>query len=244
MWLMNNVRSFINSEMILDADYDITARLKMIREEYLQHLLVECEIYSGGVTEDFNLEKLVQLLIEELRVQIDPKEFEGKDADELLELLVSIFTSMYDEKMQDLDDDLRSGIEKEIYLKTLDQAWREHLYQMDTMKTGIGLRGYNQKDPLVEYKKESFYLFNEFRDTIKYETIKMLQLIQFNEEVLQERDPFSQEKAKQENLIESGTEVSLEKKPKRNDPCPCGSGKKYKQCCGQSGPKKGGFARA
>ena len=229
---------------LLDSSYDITGRLDAIRAEYLEHLLAECEIYPGGVSEDFNLEKLIKLLIEELRVQIDAEEFIGKDADELLEMLITIFSSMYNEKMQPLDPQLRSDIEKEIYLKTLDQAWREHLYQMDTMKTGIGLRGYNQKDPLVEYKKESFYLFNDFRATIKYDTIKMLQLIQFDEEALENRDAFGEEKAKQENFIESGDEPVLEKKPKRNDPCPCGSGKKYKQCCGQSGPKKGEFARA
>lgn len=228
---------------LLDSDYDITGRLADIRAEYFEHLLAECEIYTGGVSEDFNLEKLVQLLIEELRVKIDVEEFQGKDADELLEMLVTIFSTMYSEKMEVLDPQLRSDIEKEIYLKTLDQAWREHLYQMDTMKTGIGLRGYNQKDPLVEYKKESFYLFNDFRASIKYETIKMLQLIQFNEEALENRDAFGEEKAKQEKFMESGDDVAFEKKPKRNDPCPCGSGKKYKQCCGQSGPKKGEFAR-
>ncbi len=228
---------------LLNPEYDIKGRLSDIRHEYFAQLLEVCEIYQGGVQEDFNLEKLSQMLVEEMRVQIEVDEFKGKDADELLELLVTAFTSMYDEKMAPLDPQLRSDIEKEIYLKTLDQAWREHLYQMDTMKTGIGLRGYNQKDPLVEYKKESFYLFNEFRNTIKFETIKMLQLIQFDQQALQNRDRFAEEKAEQESFAQSGDKPVFEKKPKRNDPCPCGSGKKYKNCCGQSGPKKGGIAR-
>jgi preprotein translocase subunit SecA len=228
---------------LLDKDYDITTRVSDIRGEYLQHLLLECDIMDGGVSEDFNLEKLTQKIAEELRVQFDVADFENKDAGELYEFLNVAFTTMYSEKMAQIDAQLRSDIEKEVYLKTLDQAWREHLYQMDTMKTGISLRGYNQKDPLVEYKKESFYLFDEFRTTIKFETIKMLQLIHFNEEALQERDPFAEEKNQQNSFVESGDE-EVEVKVKRNDPCPCGSGKKYKQCHGQSGPKKGGFARA
>jgi preprotein translocase subunit SecA len=119
---------------------------------------------------------------------------------------------------------------------------------MDVMKTGIGLRGYNQKDPLTEYKKDSYNLFMSLVERIKYEAIKVLQVVQFNFE-----DP-AQEEAKMEamrdeleaDLASAKTneepveaDVTFEKKPKRNDPCPCGSGKKYKQCCGQSGPKKG-----
>jgi len=121
------------------------------------------------------------------------------------------------------------------------------------MKTGIRLRAYNQKDPLVEYKKESFNLFGEFRDEIKFNTIKTLQIIQFRiENPEDEAQRLAEELAVQnqqnnENLHlnhqeSDESEEIVEKKVARNDPCPCGSGKKYKQCCGKSGPKKGVFA--
>jgi preprotein translocase subunit SecA len=147
-----------------------------------------------------------------------------------------------------LEDKMRSDIEREIYLKTLDNAWRDHLYQMDTMKTGIRLRAYNQKDPLVEYKKESFNLFSELVENIKYDTIRTLQIIQFRiaeEEAEAFAQKMEQQKRQQEaqmHFNHSDSAPLTEKKIARNDPCPCGSGKKYKNCCGKSGPKKGAFA--
>ena len=154
----------------------------------------------------------------------------------------------YDEKMAVLDPEIRSAVEREIFLKTLDQTWRDHLYQMDTMKTGIRLRAYNQKDPLVEFKKESFNLFTELRDSIKFETIKMLQIIQFKaaeeeaEALAEQREIQKRQDEMNMHLNHSDSEV-VEKKVARNDPCPCGSGKKYKSCCGKSGPKKGALAQ-
>jgi preprotein translocase subunit SecA len=151
--------------------------------------------------------------------------------------------------MSVVDPKLRSDIEKEIYLKTLDNAWREHLYQMDSMKTGIRLRAYNQKDPLVEYKKESFNLFSELVETIKYDTIKTLHAIRFRVESVEEE---AEALARQMELEKRQEEMRMalnqtkheeeEKKISRNDDCPCGSGLKYKNCCGKSGPKKGVFA--
>ena len=79
-------------------------------------------------------------------------------------------------------DKQRGEIERILYLQILDKAWREHLYSMDTLKTGIGLRGYNQKDPLTEYKKESYNLFMELVNQIKFESIKTLHLVQLRDE--------------------------------------------------------------
>jgi preprotein translocase subunit SecA len=145
---------------------------------------------------------------------------------------------------------VQRAIEREIYLKTLDRSWRDHLYQMDSMKTGIRLRAYNQKDPLVEYKKESFNLFTELVEVIKYETIKTLQIIQFT---MKDPEEEAAALARQKEIEQKQLEMSMQfnhqddaplvdKKVARNDPCPCGSGLKYKNCCGQSGPKKGAFA--
>ena len=94
------------------------------------------------------------------------------DYEELFETIVRLLKEAYDTKMSVLENEVRVDIEKEFYLKELDNAWREHLYAMDNMKTGIRLRAYNQKDPLVEYKKESFSLFSELINDIKFNTIK------------------------------------------------------------------------
>ena len=227
---------------LLSSDYAIDAKIDEIRAEYIEHIVNSAEIYDGMSVEDFDLEKVCALVEEELNTKVDIADIENKEYEELVGMLIGAFKAMYDQKMAELPAELKQSIEKEIYLTTLDNAWREHLYQMDTMKTGIFLRGYNQKDPLVEYKKESFALFNELIFTIKYETIKMLQIVQFDKEALKEREAFSEQKSHNENIQLSNTEVESTPKVKRNDPCPCGSGKKYKQCCGQSGPKKGPFA--
>jgi preprotein translocase subunit SecA len=233
---------------LLDWNYDITSKLSENRKEYLGILLEEYSIFSGLPQEDYNLEGFVGALKEELKLEISISELENLEADEVEEKVISQIESSYAEKMKILDPTIKGNIEKEFYLKTLDRAWREHLHQMDIMKTGIGLRGYNQKDPLVEYKKESFHLFNEFVSRIKFETIKELQLIQFgnaekeSKEFIEKREEEKKVLQKQDEVRSNENKrepIQVGKKPKRNEPCPCGSGKKYKQCCGASGPKKG-----
>ncbi|MGL2591051.1 SEC-C metal-binding domain-containing protein, partial [Helicobacter pylori] len=165
--------------------------------------------------------------------------------------------SDYENKMKVLDSEQRSRIERIVYLQILDNAWREHLYTMDNLKTGINLRGYNQKDPLVEYKKESYNLFLELIEDIKIEAIKTFSKIQFeNEQDSSDAehylDNFSEEREhesvtyRHEETLDEDLNVAMKafsKTPKRNEPCPCGSGKKYKDCCAKSGPKKGLFAK-
>ncbi len=242
---------------LLSDDYDIGAKIDEIREEYVAHLLASSDIFAGADKEDFNLEKLAQLLKEETNFDLDIEQLKDLEYEELYAKVVELLKTAYDEKMSALDDETRKEIEKEFYLKELDNAWREHLYAMDNMKTGIRLRAYNQKDPLVEYKKESFSLFGELINDIKFNTIKTLQIIQFQmespeEEAARISKQLEEEKKAQEALmrlnhhdnvdIDAEDELVISKKIARNDPCPCGSGKKYKQCCGKSGPKKGVFA--
>lgn len=236
---------------LLSSSYDIDTKIKTIREEYLNSTLIECGIYHGTAKDDFNYEKLALLLKEEINFNLDLSLLDGMDYTDLHSTILGELERSYEDKMGVLDTNLRADIEKEFYLKTLDTAWREHLYTMDNMKTGIRLRAYNQKDPLVEYKKESFNLFSELVENIKLNTIKTLHIIQFQignpEEELEEftrHDALERdEELSHLDLNKHDSEdFAAEKKVARNDPCPCGSGKKYKECCGVSGPKKGAFA--
>jgi len=238
---------------LLDPEYDISAKIDEIRVEYISNLLNNCDIFDGGAKEDFNIKKLTELLKEELTLDVPVDSVSLLEYEELEEKLNDIIKKSYDEKMGVLDEDTRHEVERELSLKELDSAWREHLYAMDNMKTGIRLRAYNQKDPLVEYKKESFNLFGELINDIKFNTIKTLHIIQFKMESPEEEAArLSQQMEMQRKVDESARELNLSssgdidevrtKKIARNDPCPCGSGKKYKQCCGKSGPKKGVFA--
>ena len=237
---------------LLDENYDIKTKVENIRSEYVEMILHRVDIFDGGAREDFDLERLVLTIKEESNFDLNMIALETKEYDELLENVESQLKTDYEAKMGQVSEEIQRSIEREIYLKTLDKSWRDHLYQMDSMKTGIRLRAYNQKDPLVEFKKESFNLFTELVELIKYETIKTLQVIQFTMEDPEEE---AAQLARQQEIAQKQLEMSMElnhqeseepivldKKVARNDPCPCGSGKKYKNCCGQSGPKKGAFA--
>ena len=237
---------------LLSKEYDIVSKINEIREEYIAHLLQKSDAYEGGDKEDFSLTKLQEFLKEETNFDLDIDKLINLEYEDLFTSVLNQLKESYDEKMSVLERDVQTEIEKEFYLKELDNAWREHLYAMDNMKTGIRLRAYNQKDPLVEYKKESFNLFGELINDIKFNTIRTLQVIQFQMESAEEEASrvAQQLKMQQEQnaalmkLNHSSIEETIvsEKKIARNDPCPCGSGKKYKQCCGKSGPKKGVFA--
>ena len=121
----------------------------------------------------------------------------------LQEQAILMLTSDYEAKMNPLTDTQRKEIERIVYLQVLDSAWREHLYTMDNLKTGIGLRGYNQKDPLIEYKKESYNLFLEFKDNLKLESSKMIHMIKLRE---QSRDDEEQAKVILRHLEEGNND--------------------------------------
>jgi len=235
---------------LLDPEFDIDAKIDQNREEYLAQAFAKAEIFEGLPKEDFNLEKLVKILQEELTLTLSVEELEGKEYEELFSYILEKATNEYNEKMGVVDEETRDAIQRELYLKELDEAWREHLYQMDNMKTGIRLRAYNQKDPLVEYKKESYNLFTELINDLKSNIIQTLHKIRFQIEDPEEEARRLAEKLelerRQEELARSLSneeeDLTSKKKVARNDPCPCGSGKKYKNCCGKSGPKKGVFA--
>ena len=228
---------------LLSEDFSLEERIKTNRELTAQTLLYKAQILPGDDASQFDLSSLQAQLSEELGLKLES--CENLSYDELLEKIITQMSQSYEEKMSKLESAQRAQIERIIYLQVLDSSWREHLYTMDNLKTGIGLRGYNQKDPLVEYKKESYNLFLEFIENLKTETTRMLHIIQLREQEEEVADKMLQDM--QEELEEDLQNfhpqdlVSKSQKAKisRNDPCPCGSGKKYKLCHGKSGPKKG-----
>ncbi len=244
---------------LLSPDYDLSTKISQNRKEYVEDLLARAGIYPGMPEEEYDLDRLIAILREEVLIEFEKSDFEGLEADAIAEKIEKILTDMYAQKMGMVDAQQRRDIEKLIYLQTVDNLWREHLYQMDTLKTGIGLRGYNQKDPLTEYKKESYEMFVDLIKRIKFDSIKMLQNIQLRDEreererqeamekMLSELENAADEAVMNKESIlepqnsehEAVAEATGHKKVARNAPCPCGSGKKYKNCCGKSGPKKG-----
>ncbi|MPV77517.1 preprotein translocase subunit SecA [Campylobacter hepaticus] len=224
---------------LLDENYDIKAKISQNIAQYSAFVL-NASLMDNDMKFDF--ENLKARLLSECAIQINEEDFKDLDILQAQDKLTQLLQTHYDEKMSKLNLNQAHHIERILYLQVLDNAWREHLYQMDILKTGIGLRGYNQKDPLVEYKKESYNLFLELVNRIKSDSIKLLFSIQFNQEQAQDLE----NKASKENeklFQNSQTNSTLDqvqvKKVPRNSPCPCGSGKKFKECHGKSGPKQG-----
>ena len=235
---------------LLDKSYDMSEKIAQNRVEYATNLLDTAEIFHGGLKDDYDIKNLCSIILADCGEEIDESELKGLEYNELVEKIAQILEVGYNEKMSVLNEEQRKDIEKILYLQVLDNAWREHLYQMDILKTGIGLRGYNQKDPLVEYKKESYNLFMELVGRLKTESVKTLQIVRFKSREEQEEQARMMLEASQNaenetlNYNNQGEDENFtpEKKIPRNAPCPCGSGKKYKDCHGKSGPKKGIFA--
>ena len=235
---------------LLDKNYDMSEKIAQNRVEYATNLLDAAEIFHGGLKDDYDIKNLCSIILADCGEEIDENELKGLEYNELVEKIAQILEVRYNEKMSVLNEEQRKDIEKILYLQVLDNAWREHLYQMDILKTGIGLRGYNQKDPLVEYKKESYNLFMELVGRLKTESVKTLQIVRFKSREEQEEQARMMLEASQNaeneplNYSNQGEDENFtpEKKIPRNAPCPCGSGKKYKDCHGKSGPKKGIFA--
>ncbi|EEQ64190.1 preprotein translocase subunit SecA [Helicobacter pullorum] len=231
---------------LLNPNQDISHRIIENRHDCITMLLQKAEVFNDGD----DLESLCAMAAEDFNISLDKQALKDsyKEKNEFESYIDEILTKSYEEKMSILDKPTRIEIEKLVYLQTLDNLWRDHLYIMDNLKTGIGLRGYNQKDPLVEYKKESYNLFLELVEQIKYTAIKMLHKVQLKN-ATQENEEEARLTRLRLNEVNKNTHTNhqntslIKKKPVRNEPCPCGSGKKYKNCCGMSGPKKGIFAK-
>ncbi|MGD1157569.1 MAG: preprotein translocase subunit SecA [Terriglobia bacterium] len=182
------------------------------------------------------------------RVGIDLKKrdlpFDPKRLDELKDELKRLVRERYEEREQVWTSERMRLHERMIMLQVVDAQWKDHLLAMDHLKEGIGLRGYSQRDPLVEYKRESFAMFEAMMDRTEDETLRYLFLMRTPEEEEEMIRQYQQRKRREQRemqmigagAIEKPQQVIRREKIGRNDPCPCGSGKKYKKCHGAAAP--------
>jgi preprotein translocase subunit SecA len=194
-----------------------------------------------ALPEDWDLKGLSDAVFKQFNYRLkdfDKDTLDGLNQEGLSQEIYDQTLAAYAERERMIgSEDLRK-LERFIMLQTVDNLWKDHLLSMDHLKEGIGLRGYAQQNPLIVYKKEGFDLFQDLIERIKEETLAILFRIQLAEpQSLQEM-----KKSQDQELVYSGGEgAPVKKQPKRreekkigrNDPCPCGSGKKYKKCCGR-----------
>ncbi len=152
---------------------------------------------------------------------------------EIKEILTSSVRHEYENKEQEIGLETIRYLERVMFLQTIDNQWKDHLLSLDRLKEGIGLRGYAQKDPLVEYKRDAFDLFGDMSQRIRAEVLQRLFKIQIKKEGADlSIKPEQKIQYNRNDSADSRQPIKKERKTGRNDPCPCGSGKKYKKCCG------------
>jgi preprotein translocase subunit SecA len=159
--------------------------------------------------------------------KIDQSDFEGAyDAESVADRAVDEAIARYEEREGELGKDVLSRVEKSVMLSVIDNKWREHLSEMDYLRAGIGLRAMGQRDPLSEYQREAYDMFTDMVDAVKRDSVRYL----FNVEVAQ---PRTEPQRVEPNPTGGRSRTpATSDKVGRNDPCPCGSGKKYKRCHG------------
>ncbi|EPO6143780.1 TPA: preprotein translocase subunit SecA [Yersinia enterocolitica] len=232
---------------------DVSETINSIREDVFK-TVIDSYIPTQSLEEMWDVEGLEQRLKNDFDLDMPIAQWLEDEPqlheETLRERILQLAIADYQRKEEVVGFDMMRNFEKGVMLQTLDSLWKEHLAAMDYLRQGIHLRGYAQKDPKQEYKRESFAMFAAMLESLKYEVISVLSKVQVRmpEEVealeVQRREE-AERLAKQQQLShesdnsalmsqeEANVAASLERKVGRNDPCPCGSGKKYKQCHGR-----------
>jgi preprotein translocase subunit SecA len=243
----------------LMAAEDISDTIDGLRAEVVDNLVSDY-VPRESVEEQWDVKGLEEALFAECKSRQPVAQWleddDNLDEEKLRERIVAQVDAEYEQKASRWKEqgvDIHQ-VEKQVMLQVLDQRWKEHLATMDYLRAGIGLRAYAQKQPKQEYKRESFELFQELLENIKADVVRLLMRVEIEspeEAELRERERRAQEEARlrfehaQSSALPADeapaeaappeTFVRGERKVGRNEPCPCGSGKKYKQCHGRSG---------
>ena len=181
--------------------------------------LIPLKIQKQSNPASLEFDNRIKAILGKNFLESDLKKLNDCSDKELKEILIKRFNEAREERINLLSENQAKDIEKRIFLQTIDINWKSHIQYLEQLRQVIGLRSYGQRDPLVEYKKEAFYLFENLLNKLKLDFITILMNLKI-----------VQEPSKQEN--KNIDPKNLTRKISRNEPCPCGSGKKYKRCCG------------
>ena len=202
-------------------------------------------MFVEGQTGELNIESLNTEIINVFGIDmLDYIKQNKNDAEKIAEQLKKLALEIYSKKEEEITSEQMRELERVVMLKVVDEKWMNHIDSMDELKNGIGLRAYGQKDPVVQYRLEGFDMFDEMINDIKFDVTKILMHIRQQGEVKrQETVKITGEALEAIHSVDGGSKIGTDvdrtvrnEGPKvgRNDPCPCGSGKKYKNCCGRS----------
>ena len=226
----NEQREIIYKERrrVLDGESMRDSVLKMIRDVSGKYVDMCNEVENG-----MNIKELNRILIPVIPVKPLTEEDAKLSVSELKDKLEKEAIALYEEKEKIFPtlDEMRE-FERVVILKVIDRKWMDHIDDMDQLRQGIGLQAYGQKDPLVEYKMSGFEMFDEMLSGIQEDTLRLIFHVRVEEKV--EREEVAKVTGtNKDDTVANAPKKRTEEKVYPNDPCPCGSGKKYKQCCGR-----------
>jgi len=238
-------KSLLQFDDVLNRQREIiySQRKKVLEGENLKDSIkgmiidVVTSIVNAHVTDDrhreeWDLKGLSRYIEDVFMVKISEQQLDPLSKDEILEKITDTINRAYEEKEKEFEENIFREIERVVLLRTVDTKWIDHIDAMEHLKQGIGLRAYRQRDPVQEYQIEGMNMFDEMIYSIKEDTLRFLFRVKPERKVERERvaEPTST------NYDDSVKKQPVRKSEKigRNDPCPCGSGKKYKNCCGRN----------
>ena len=217
---------------ILDSD-DVESLTYETFNDYVD-AFVDDHIAPEGYLTEKDLEDITSHfnnnILKQNKFKID--DLKDKNEDDVIDFIYSLVKKDYEEKIADVPKEITDNFTRFISLKVIDDAWIEHINAMDHLREGIGLRGYAQTNPLQAYALEGYDIFDKMQDNIDANITNLLMKVEIKQNINRENKPKGMTNDGKESLKQS-PKVNNNKKVGRNDPCPCGSGKKYKQCCGK-----------
>ena len=233
--VMNDQREIIYKERrrVLDGENMRDAIFKMITDR-VENCVDTC-ISSDIPKEEWDLNELNQLILSMIPMQaVTPEDVDSvKNNKELKHLLKERAVKLYEAKETEFPEPEQfRELERVVLLKVIDRKWMDHIDDMDQLRQGIGLQAFGQRDPVVEYKMSAYEMFDAMSAAIQEDTLKLLYHVSMEQKV--EREEVAKVTGtNKDDSVQNAPQKREEKKIYPNDPCPCGSGKKYKQCCGR-----------
>ncbi|MDD2568158.1 MAG: preprotein translocase subunit SecA [Clostridia bacterium] len=235
--IMNQQRQIIYSQrMDILRGEDLREQVIHMITESINRVVEKYKAVNNQYTEEWD----IPIFLKDIEIalpkhDIQPQEIKNIDIDEVSELIASKAIAYFEQREERIGADTFREIERSVILRAVDSKWMDHIDAMDQLRQGIGLRGIGQVNPLVEYRNESYVMFQEMVADIQDEVTRLIQRVEIAEK-LEERKDLQENRGDDDGKPQKKKPVvkKAEEKVGRNNPCPCGSGKKYKNCCGKN----------
>ena len=233
--VMNEQRKVIYSQrlQVLRGESMREVVINMIKRVVDDHVNSYC---AGDIADNWDIKGLSDQMrdifgLDETALALSKEDLETIDQDSYKERILNLAMKLYHGREEEFGDNMRE-LERVVLLKVVDQKWMDHLDDMEQLKQGIGLRAYGQKDPVTEYKIEGADMFDAMIENIRNDTVKYVFRARLVQQSLEREQVAKPVATSSDNTVQKQP-VHKERKVGRNDPCPCGSGLKYKKCCGK-----------